>query len=604
VAIVPAALLHFVGREKVFIGGWIHFSGVALGAGVATASAIALTVAGARLRDGHAVVVGCAFSVMAALLCLHGLATPGIVVEMNGVVAFTGGATLPVGGAILALGAVPALRRPAAIRPLLGLLAAGVVFIFALGLAAMAEPGLVPPVPKPRSLAVWAVLLGGMVFYAVLFWRALRTFRLTRRRADLLVGIGIVWLASALPAALLLGYWNLGWWLGHAFEIVGIAAVGVPVALDLRRGTARSRPLLGDLTGADLVAEEEAFLGSHVRALLVSLAEKDAYTEEHTRRVALRAVQVGDELGFTPERLRGLAVGGLLHDIGKLSVPDEILKKPGPLTESEFEIVKCHVDTGVACYASSAGFPGSSIVSCEATTSGSTARAIRAPPVPRKFRSTYGSSRSATCTTRSCLPASTVPPGHTSARWRCCETAQERSSTRAASRRSIGARPRAGRGARPRRLTSIHQLCYDVLGVFADAAEECRLALAEPVQPDEEEARHRRGAAVLHGKALLVSVDALDPRVVWAEPVRPQHCADARFAQVDLRDRRDGYVFLLRFRIRALEPDRPHVFVDPALERLDERVAGGEAIGELGAETYRLTLDALDPAEQDGAPRR
>ena len=62
---------------------------------------------------------GLGVSVMAALLCLHGLATPGIVVGFNGVVGFTGGATLPVGGAILALGALSALRRPAAVRPLL-----------------------------------------------------------------------------------------------------------------------------------------------------------------------------------------------------------------------------------------------------------------------------------------------------------------------------------------------------------------------------------------------------------------------------------------------------------------------------------------------------
>jgi hypothetical protein len=112
-AIVPAALLHFVGRDKVLIDGWIHFVGVALGAGVATACAVALTVAGARQRDGHAVLVGCAFSVMAALLCLHGLSTPGVLVEMNGVVAFTGGATLPVGGAILALAALRAWIRDA-----------------------------------------------------------------------------------------------------------------------------------------------------------------------------------------------------------------------------------------------------------------------------------------------------------------------------------------------------------------------------------------------------------------------------------------------------------------------------------------------------------
>ena len=347
-AIVPVALLHFVGREKVYIDGWIHFAGVALGAGIATAAALALTIAGARLRDGHVVLVGCAFSVMAALLCLHGLATPGVLVEMNGVVAFTGGATLPVGGAILALSAIAALGKPTAVRPLLVLLGVGIVLIVALGLAAIARPDLVPPVPKPRSPVAWAVLVAGLAFYGLLFWRALRTYRLTLRRADLLVAVGIVWLAAALPAALLLDYWNLGWWLGHVFEILGIAAVGITVALDLRRGTARSRPLLGNLCGADLVVEEEAFLGSHVRALLVALAAKDGYTEEHTRRVALRAVQIGEELGLAPERLRELAVGGLLHDIGKLSVPDAVLRKPGPLTDDEFAVVKRHVSTGVA----------------------------------------------------------------------------------------------------------------------------------------------------------------------------------------------------------------------------------------------------------------
>jgi putative nucleotidyltransferase with HDIG domain len=357
-AIVPAALLHFVGRDKVLIDGWIHFGGVALGAGIATIAAVALTVAGARARDGHAVLVGCAFSVMAALLCLHGLATPYVFVDDVGVAAFTGGATLPIGGAILALGALSVVRRPTAVRPLLWLCGAGVTFILALGLAAIAEPRLVPAVPESGSAAAWIVLVAGLTFYGILFWRALRTFRLTERRADLLVAVGIVWLAAALPAALLLDYRELGWWVGHVFEIVGIAAVGFTVAHDLRRGAARSRPLLGDLKGADLVAQEEAFLGSHIRALLVALAEKDAYTEEHTRRVALRAVQVADELGLGPERQRELALGGLLHDIGKLSVPDGILKKPGALTDAEFAEVRQHVESGVALLHELGGFSG------------------------------------------------------------------------------------------------------------------------------------------------------------------------------------------------------------------------------------------------------
>ena len=53
---------------------------------------------------------------------------------------------------------------------------------------------------------------------------------------------------------------------------------------------------------------------------------------------------------------RALASGGLLHDIGKLSVPDEILKKPGPLTESEYEVVRAHPERGRALLRELGGF--------------------------------------------------------------------------------------------------------------------------------------------------------------------------------------------------------------------------------------------------------
>jgi HD-GYP domain-containing protein (c-di-GMP phosphodiesterase class II) len=345
VACVPPAVLHFVGHQKVYFGGSIHFTAVAFGAAAAVAAAVALLVVGARRRDGRAVLVGGAFSVMAALLCLHGATTPGILVGDNGVVAFTGGATLPVGGAILALGAIPLFARPAAVRPMLVGFAVLVVGIISLGVAAALDPGLVPAVPETRSPAAWTVLALGLACYAVLCLRALRTFALTRRISDLLVAIGIVWLAAALAAALLLTYMDLGWWLGHGFEVVGIFLIGVPVALDLWRG-AQSRPLTGDLRAAELVASEEAFLGSHVRALTVALATKDTYTEEHTRRVAMLAVRVGEELGLARGRLRALAVGALLHDIGKLSIPDQILKKPAGLTEPEFAVVQEHPGRG------------------------------------------------------------------------------------------------------------------------------------------------------------------------------------------------------------------------------------------------------------------
>jgi putative nucleotidyltransferase with HDIG domain len=345
VALLPPVLLHLTSGNQVALTGTVHFWAVGLSAAVATAAGIALSVAGRRRRDARSVLVGTAFTVMAALLFVHGLASPGVIVGMNGVVALTGAATLPVGGAILVLAAVPGVavaRHVDRMLLLQGLLMSGVVV---LGVIALAVPSLVPPVPDPNSPPALALLLAGLGFYGVVAWRVGRTVVLARRRTDFIVLAGIVWLAAALVPALTTDYTDLVWWLGHGFEVVGILIVGAPVALDLFRAHP-TRPLAGDLGGAELVSQEEAYLGSQVRALTRLLAEKDTYTEEHTRRVALLAVQVGEELGLPAGRLRTLAIGGLLHDVGKLRVPEEILGKPDALTDDEFSVIQRHPGWG------------------------------------------------------------------------------------------------------------------------------------------------------------------------------------------------------------------------------------------------------------------
>ncbi len=344
-AVLPAAVVHFFGETEVQIPGAVHFLPIAISAGLAAAAALALTLAGARRGDGRAVLIGTAFSAMAALLAIHGLTTPGFLVGDNGLVAFSGALTLPVGGAVLALSAIPELRRPSAVRPVLVLQGALIVAIVALGLTGILAPSVVPGVPEAATAPAYMVLGVGLVFYAALAVRAGRTFLLTRRFADLAVVYGLVLLSVALVPGLLMEYYELGWWLGHAWELIGIGLVGVPVALDLHRG-AQSRPLVGDLRASELVSAADAFMGPTVRALLVRLAHKDDYTAEHTRGVALRAVQVGEELGLAPARLRELAIGGLVHDVGKLSVPNEILQKPGALTDEEYDQIKRHPELG------------------------------------------------------------------------------------------------------------------------------------------------------------------------------------------------------------------------------------------------------------------
>ena len=227
--------------------------------------------------------------------------------------------------------------------------------------------------------------------------RAGRTFLLTRRFADLAVVYGLVLLAVALVPGLLMEYDELGWWLGHAWELIGIGLVGVPVALDLHRG-AQSRPLVGDLRASELVSAADAFMGPTVRALLVRLAHKDDYTAAHTRGVALRAVQVGEELGLPPARLRELAIGGLVHDVGKLpcrtrSFRSRARSRTRSTTRSSG--IPGSAATSFASWAS----PRTWLASSSTITSGSTGAATRAGSARRISTSRRASSRCATSST-------------------------------------------------------------------------------------------------------------------------------------------------------------------------------------------------------------
>jgi putative nucleotidyltransferase with HDIG domain len=354
-ASLPAAIVHFFGANTYYPPSWVHFVLIAVGASIAAAAALALTIAGARRKDGRTVLLGTAFTVMTALLAVHGFATPGIVVGETGIIAMAGAAVLPAGAAVLALSALPSLQRPQAVRRLIILQVVLVTGVVTFGLVGLLVPDAVPSLPEAGSTAAVALMLAGFAFFAWPAVRAVRTFVLTRRLADLSVVLGITWLAVALYPALNMNYGEIGWWTGHGLELVGVVLVGAPVALDLWRSS-QSRPLVGDLQAADLVAAEETFLGARVHALMERLAEKDEYTEGHTRRVSTLAVQVGEELGLSAGRLRDLAIGGLLHDIGKLSVPDEILKKPGPLEPEEYDVIRTHTVRGAQLVLELGGF--------------------------------------------------------------------------------------------------------------------------------------------------------------------------------------------------------------------------------------------------------
>jgi PAS domain S-box-containing protein len=94
-----------------------------------------------------------------------------------------------------------------------------------------------------------------------------------------------------------------------------------------------------------LVQLESALVGT-IEALSTMVELRDPYTAGHQRRVADIAAAIGEELGLPEEQIKGLRFSGYIHDIGKISIPAEILSKPGKLTSYEFELIKTHPQQG------------------------------------------------------------------------------------------------------------------------------------------------------------------------------------------------------------------------------------------------------------------
>jgi putative nucleotidyltransferase with HDIG domain len=97
---------------------------------------------------------------------------------------------------------------------------------------------------------------------------------------------------------------------------------------------------------ADAEAQTEAAYAGAIRALAAALDARDPYTAGHSDRVSVLSVGIGRVLGLSTEDLDVLRLGALLHDIGKIGVSDEILRKPGPLTPSEYDQIKQHTVFG------------------------------------------------------------------------------------------------------------------------------------------------------------------------------------------------------------------------------------------------------------------
>ena len=129
-----------------------------------------------------------------------------------------------------------------------------------------------------------------------------------------------------------------------------------------------------------LDSAEAAFM-----ALAMTIEARDPTTRGHCERLAHHAVRLGRVLGLSNDDLSALHRGGYLHDVGKVGVPDSVLLKAGPLSETEFALMKRHTEIGEMCARRYSRFDTCD-PSFARTTNGSTAAAIPTAYAATRFR--------------------------------------------------------------------------------------------------------------------------------------------------------------------------------------------------------------------------
>jgi hypothetical protein len=327
-----------------YIVTFVSLIGFAISAGI--------TVGSGRLRDARAFFLNLGFLSISGIFLVHAVTTPGVLVGMNPTVGLAARLSLFAGSLAFVLSTV---RWSAGVGEWFGarwraVLAALALLWLAFLAVSLRAPDLVMrlvarvgSVPLQSAAAgetpVMALAAVGMFILAA--WRYFSEWRVSAVPAHATLAAGMVLLGEAQVAMWLSPVWALSWWGYHLLMLAGFltAIAGFGLSYTRHRSLAG---LFETLFLTDTIDRIEASYTEAIVALVAAVEARDRYTKGHSARVSQMAVLIGEALRLPGSTLRSLGRAGLVHDVGKLSVPDAILSKPGRLTAEEYDVVKEH----------------------------------------------------------------------------------------------------------------------------------------------------------------------------------------------------------------------------------------------------------------------
>lgn len=172
-------------------------------------------------------------------------------------------------------------------------------------------------------------------------YRYFQSYVYSRFPLQLAIVYSAGWLTVAQIIMVMGESWRLSWWTYHFLLLASM----IVMLFGLIKQYAANRSLPEAMRALFTIDPYERITNSispSVKELMIATESKDRYTAGHNFRVTVYALKIAEQLQLRPEQLRALANGTIIHDIGKLEIPNDILNKAGRLTAEEREIIELH----------------------------------------------------------------------------------------------------------------------------------------------------------------------------------------------------------------------------------------------------------------------
>lgn len=331
---------------------WI-VSGTALLAG-AIGTALALSVQ--SVRSTRTVYLALGFIAVALIFATHGLGTPGFIVprgETLYAVQISAGLSQTVGAIFIALSVAPTTWPGSKFvqKHSVSILGVTLVLLFAYVGSMVWRPETWDFIPRTKP---WDTILAATTICLLGFaaWRYWRAWRLTELPGQLAMVCALAFLAEAQLSMYYGELWNLSWWLYHGLLLVAFCTLVLGWAVE----ASRAKSLIVFSRAIELRDSLDQIRGNtaeELEALEAAVEAKDSYTRHHMGRVAEYVEAIAREMTLSEEQVEVCVTAGRIHDVGKITVPDSVLLKPGQLTEAEFHAMKHHAPRGAHIASSS-----------------------------------------------------------------------------------------------------------------------------------------------------------------------------------------------------------------------------------------------------------